>query len=266
MADAWLRQAWANDAGQAFQHLCSEFVDADPFLVFAKWDGEYWELSFQGARDEAQAAAVFQELSRQLGAFLDHTRAALNYTAVEVARLAARENPELTDIHPTAVEFPIFDSATLYKRQNRLKKLPAKYCRHMEEAQPFHGGHQSLWRLQELAGAYRHHVVHPAVVQPEPTQHRVVVDGEEIAPSAIHSLPSAGLAVGDVFMRFDLPGIPPGTPVEPRPVLTFGIDHPLCEGDGAIGVMNEMIQEATEVMGAIEAALFGLRAGPTVAP
>ena len=78
-----------------------------------------------------------------------------------------------------------------------------------------------------------------------------------MSPSDLESIPHNRLELGDVILRFSLPDVPPGTPVDPRVALSIGIDHPLCEGREAVGVINEMIATITSVMGDIEAALFG---------
>jgi hypothetical protein len=262
LADAWLRHKWANESGEAFHKLCVEFTRTDPYLVYARWEAERWEVSFQGPRNAEFVTPVLNELSRLLGTFLDHMRAALNYTAVQVAHLAFREDPSLTELHPNAVEFPIFNSETLYTKQNRLKKLPAKYAKPINSVQPFHGGHDALWRLHELAAQYRHHLVHPALVWADASKHRVIVGGEEMAPSDLERFPQTRLEVGDVLMRFNLPGVEPGTPVDVRAALSIGIDHPLCEGREAVGLLNEIIKDVTGVMGGIEEDVFGLRPAP----
>jgi hypothetical protein len=174
LAEAWLRHKWADQAGEAFQRSCVEFTSTDPYLVYAQWEAESWELSFRGPRDPALEAENLTELSRLLGAFVDHAHAALNYTAYQVALLAIRENPYLTDpttpddkrLKSIPSDFPIYDSQTLYRRDNRLKKLPSKYVDPIKAVQPYNRGHDPLWRLHALAGEFRHRIVHPAMVWP----------------------------------------------------------------------------------------------------
>jgi hypothetical protein len=187
-----------------------------------------------------------------------------------VTLLAIRENPYLTD--PTTPDdkrlksipsnFPIYDSQTLYRRDNRLKKLPSKYVDPIKAVQPYNGGHDPLWRLHTLAGEFRHRIVHPAMVWPVTGQHRVFVGGQQMSPSDVQSIPRNRVEAGDVILRFQLPDVPPRTPVDPRVTLSIGIDHPLCEGREAVGLINEIIAEVTSVMGDIEGALFGLQPVP----
>jgi len=98
--------------------------------------------------------------------------------------------------------------------------------------------------------------VNPALIWPVIGQHRVLVDGGQTSPSDVESIPPNRLQPGDVILRFSLPDVPPGTPVDPRVALSVGIDHPLCEGRAAVGVINEMIAKITSVMGDIDAPLF----------
>jgi hypothetical protein len=67
LAEAWLRHQWANEAGEAFQRRCVEFTSTEPYLVYAQWEAERWEVSFRGPRDPAQEAENLTELSRLLG-------------------------------------------------------------------------------------------------------------------------------------------------------------------------------------------------------
>jgi hypothetical protein len=56
LAEAWLRHKWADQAGEAFQRSCVEFTSTDPYLVYAQWEAESWEVSFRGPRDPTQEA------------------------------------------------------------------------------------------------------------------------------------------------------------------------------------------------------------------
>ncbi len=202
--------------GPTWQVICStigsiEFFQTDPYKLWAEWNGDQWEVRFHSRADPEAEAAALTELARLLGSFLDHARAALNYAAYQVAILAVRENPSLAQpssrgapFRPESVEFPIFNSQTLYTQQNRLKKLPNRYVTAIEAAQPFRGGHVALWILHELAAQYRHHVVHPAVVWPVSEGHRVLVGGSKIEADKIETFPGAKLEPGEVLMRFNL--------------------------------------------------------------
>lgn len=125
----------------------------------AEWSGTRWEVRFHSRTDPKAEALALTELARLLGSFLDHARAALNYTAYQVALLAVREDPSLLEppnedgkpFRPESVEFPIYKWEKLYRTDNRLKKLPPKYTDPIKAVQPFHGGHEALWILHELA-------------------------------------------------------------------------------------------------------------------
>jgi hypothetical protein len=72
----------------------------------------------------------------------------------------------------------------------------------------------------------------------------------------VESIPRNHVQPGDVILRFQLSDVPPGTPVDPRVTLSIGIEHPLCEGREAVGLMNQIVREVTSRIGDIEAGLF----------
>lgn len=264
LTEAWLRVDWADMHGHRFRDRSVEFFNTEPYKLWAEWNGDQWEVRFHSrTHPEAEARALI-ELARLLGGFLDHARAALNYATYQVALLAVRENPSLgqtgpngeAPFRPESVEFPIFNSATLYKKQNRLKKLPARYVTPIEAVQPFHGGHDDLWILHELAAQYRHHVVHPAVVWPVHESHRVVVGGKEVTADKIETFPDAKLEPGEVLIRFNLDGVGIGVPVDPRVMLAAGIDHQLCKGREAVGLLSGIVKEVGDVIETIHRTLF----------
>jgi hypothetical protein len=141
-------------------------------------------------------------------------------------------------------------------RDNRLKKLPPRYTHAIEAVQPFHGGSEALWILHELAAQYRHHLVHPAIVWPVADRHRVVVGGKEIEADKIETFPKAKLEPGEVLLRFNLEGVGPDVSVDPRVMLAAGIDHELCVGHEAVGLLNSIIKEVGDVIETIQGALF----------
>lgn len=250
--------------GHLFADRSVEFFRTEPYRLWAEWNGDQWEVRFHSRADPKAETVVLTELARLLGSFLDHARAALNYTAYQVALLAVRDDPLLLQppeqggkpFRPESVEFPIFNSADLYRKSNRLKKLPAKYTDPIEAVQPHHGGHDALWILHELAAQYRHHLVHPAIVWPVADSHRVVVGGQEIEADKIQTFPKAKLEPGSVLLRFNLEGVGLGVPVDPRVMLAAGIDHELCEGREAVGLLNSIVKEVGDVVEAIHEALF----------
>ena len=152
LADAWQRHRWANQAGEAFQSRCVEFTSADPYLIYAEWNAECWEVSFRGPRDPAREAENLTELSRLLGAFLRPCSRGAELRRVSAGPSGGPSEPlpdRSDDTGSTASnsipsDFPIYNSATLYRRDNRLKKLPAKYVELIESVQPYNGGHDPL--------------------------------------------------------------------------------------------------------------------------
>ncbi len=264
LADAWQRIDWANDAGQAFRDRAVAFFATDPYKLWAEWNGDQWQVVFHSRTNPTAEHEALTELAGLLGSFLDHARAALNYTAYQVALLAVRENPSLLQptpeggkpFRPESAEFPIFKSQDLYNAQHRMKKLAACYVGSIEAVQPYHGGHDALRILHELAAEFRHHIIHPTVVWPVHERHMVFVGGKALFPSDLESEPHGYLQPGDVLLRFKLTGVGPGVEVAPKVALAAGVDHPLCEGREAIGLLKEIIREVTAVMNDIETKLF----------
>jgi hypothetical protein len=72
---------------------------------------------------------------------------------------------------------------------------------------------------------------------------------------------SSGAATTSVVspstLRFQLPDVTPGTPVDPRTTLSIGIDHPLCQGRKAVASSTR----SSSVMGVRERTL-----GPRLRP
>jgi hypothetical protein len=264
LTDAWLRVDWADMHGHRFADRSVEFFRTEPYRLWAEWNGARWEVRFHSRTDPKAELLALTELARLLGAFLDHARAALNYTAYQVALLAVRDDRSLLEppkdggkaFRPESVEFPIYKWEKLYRKDNRLKKLPSRYTDPIEAVQPFHGGSEALWILHELAAQYRHHLVHPAIVWPVADRHRVVVGGKEIEADKIEPFPKAKLEPGEVLVRFNLEGVGPGVSVEPRVMLAAGIDHELCVGHEAVGLLNSIVKEVGDVIETIQGALF----------
>jgi hypothetical protein len=141
-----------------------EFFRTEPYRLWAEWNGAQWEVRFHSRADAKAEVGALTALARLLGSFLDHARAALNYTAYQVALLAVRDDPSLLEspkeggkpFRPDAAEFPIYKWEKLYRTDNRLKRLRSRYTDPIRAVQPYHGGHQALWILHELAAQYRH--------------------------------------------------------------------------------------------------------------
>jgi hypothetical protein len=262
LADAWQRVEWADREGEAFQAASEAMIRSGVHATRVTWKDAHWEAAYH-VFDPVAETLHLTELARSLGSFLDHARAALNYTAFQIAQLALREDPSVGDasrpggpLKPEAVEFPIFRSPTLYRRQNRIKKLPEKYKSAIEAIQPYHGGRQALWTVHELAGAYRHHVIQPIAIATLEEHHKVLVDGVAVPPTDVEMVPHSRLHKGDVLMRFTLPDLPDDAVVDPQVALTIGIDHPSCRGEVGITVMNSIITDVGDVMSILETSFF----------
>jgi hypothetical protein len=257
LADAGQRLRWADADGEAFSDLSKWFKETDAYSVRVQRDGNRWEASWHRSIDPEVEAENFIELARLLGSFLDHTRAALNYATYQLALLAIRREPSLEgDLIPESVDFPIFTNPKLFKRQNRVKKLPQEYRDAIEAVQPYDGQYPGLWVLHELAREYRHRVVHPTAIIPAQSVYHVLVNGLPTWPPDLEIIPHERLEHGDVVMRFsvEIPGNPnPG--VHPQVAIAVGIDHPLTRGLIGTSVLNQIGKDAGAALDIIEALL-----------
>jgi len=248
-ADAGQRLRWANEDGEAFSELSKGLCDTGAYAVHIQREGDRWQASWHRFIESATEAETFDVLTRRLGSFLDHTRAALNYATYQLALHAIRQDPALQgDLIPDAVEFPIFHDAKLFKRKNRIKKLPQEHRDAIESVQPYDGRHHGLWLLHELAREYRHRIVHPTAIIPAETAYHVLVNGRLVEPTDLEIVPHERLEHGDIVMSFTLPGIDPDANVNPQIAITVGIDHVLCRRLIGTSVLNQ-------IRGGTEAAL-----------
>lgn len=260
LADAWQRVDWANRDGETFRDVCATLVDSAAFEISARFTGDRWEAVFDPCIDSTVQAERVSELARLLGSFLDHARAALNYTAFELALQAIREHPALNDpavpreqwLNPNPVEFPIFMSRSLYRRKNHIKRFPVEYADPIEAVQPYNGGHDGLWMLHSLGGEFRHHVIHPTIIWPVHPGYRVLVNGIPFPASDVEIIRRERLHPGDVILRFTLANVGPDASVDPQVVLAVGIDHPACEGLEAASIVNRIVTEVGDVIGSLE--------------
>jgi hypothetical protein len=152
LTDAWLRVDWADMHGHLFADRSVEFLRTEPYRLWAEWNGARWEVRFHSRTDPKAELLALTELARPLGAFLDHARAALNYTAYQVALLAVRDDPSLlkppTDggkpFRPESVEFPIYNWEKLYRKGQSAQEAPA-------EVHPRHRSRPAVSRRQRSA-------------------------------------------------------------------------------------------------------------------
>jgi len=249
LADTWQRFAWANDARQVFGELSGRLGQPGTDTIRTEHAGDRWEARFHRMIDPTDEAAIFDELARALGAFLDHTRAALNHAAYQLASLAIREDPTLAGtVNPGRIEFPIFTQRAVFNRYNRVKTLPERYRHALEALQPFDGQKQGLWILHVLAQESRHRVVHPVAIWPSEDLYNVWVDGQPIPASDVEVVPHDRLEDGDILMRVCIPGASSHSDVRSQVVVAVGIDHPLCRGRTGTAVLDRIRQEAAAAL------------------
>jgi hypothetical protein len=257
LADTWQRVKWANRDGTEFSAISKWFAEEGAYAVHVQREGDRWQASWHRFIDADTEAEKFDELSRLLGSFLDHGRAALNYATYQLAHHAIREDPTLKgDLIPESVEFPIFDDPERFKKDNRIKKLPEKYWLAVENVQPYDGSYPGLWLLHELAREFRHRVVHPMAVLPAESLYHVIVNGELVHPDDLEIVSHERLEHGDVVMRFTLDTDDPSPDVHPRVTITIGIDHILCRNLVGVGVLNQIRADTQTAIDTVEALIY----------
>lgn len=256
-ADAGQRVEWADKDGETFAALSKWFNDAGAYAVYVERDGDRWQATWHRFIEPDVEAEKFKELARLLGSFLDHSRAALNYSTYQLAVHALRVDPSLQGkCIPERVEFPIFRDRKLFEKQAKIKGLPEEYRRVIESVQPYDGQYTGLWLLHELSREYRHRVVHPTALIPTEGLHHVLVDGQRVDPPDLELIPHERLEHGDVVMRFTL--VVPTDPqpkVHPQVATKVGIDHPLTRGLIGTSVLNEIARDANAALAAMAEAM-----------
>jgi len=242
--DAWQRVEWADKDGEAFAELSKWFNDTGAYALFVERYGDRWQAAWHRHIEAEVEAEKFVELARLLGSFLDHSRAALNYSVYQLALHALRVDPSLeSELIPEKVEFPIFQDPKLFRSQNKIKKLPEKYRLAIESVQPYDGRCRGLWMLHELGREFRHRVVHSTAIIPANTIPTFLLDGSPISPPAdLEFIAHERLVHGDVVMRFSL-DVPMGAKVHPQLAIKVGIDHPLTRSLIGTTVLNRIVDD-----------------------
>jgi hypothetical protein len=264
LADAWQRLEWANSNGQAFDDLSQWFMDVGAYAIWVEHEGDRWQATFRRLCEPSIEQEKRTALALALGSFLDHSRAALNYTVYQLALLAIREEPALVSpdlpkrqqLRPETVEFPIVRKPEHFDSHSGIRNLPEKYRDFLKPKQPYHGEDQRLWKLNELAREYRHRLMHTIAISPVENLHHVLVNGQITPTPDMEIIPHERLEDGDVLLRFTLPGIEPDAHVQPQVVITVGIDHPLGRGIVGTGVLNDIRAVVAAVINEVEAEFF----------
>lgn len=247
LRDAWVRFDWAEDDCQALNDLLTDFPNTDTYSTQMELRGDRRYATFRCLVDPTTEAERLNPIAHRTGAVLDNLRAALNYLTYQVALLALTEDPTL-DLHPEAVEFPIFNDLQLFRDKNRVKKLPDKYRTRLEAVQAYHGGHQGLWMLHELSREYRHRLIHPMAVYPfgeyrglfREEVHSAILDLDVTYTGEILKDGDElfNFAMADNFEAYMTPPI----------IISIGLDHSLCRGRTLITLLQDMVYEVGDVL------------------
>lgn len=264
LEDAWRRLNWANRHGKALQGVVSQYRETGPYGFLTKPQGDRWEVTFRRLIEPGDEAEWFDRIANLFGAFLDGSRAALNYVAYQIALLALRENPSLADpalprrrqVVPERAEFPIFNDPANFNDKG-IKNFPTEFRDAFIKVQPYDGNRPGLWMLHELAAKYRHRIIHPIAMLPFDEHHGVAVNGARIADADIEVVHDGGpLKDGDAVLRFSVDA-EPGANVHPIVAISPGIDDPVCAGMQLIVIANTISEDVGRVINAFELEFFG---------
>jgi len=220
--------------------------------MLIEFDGDKWHVKFQRRIKEEEEWQEYEILARLFGSFLDNNRAALNYLAVELAKLAIVKDPTLATgpwkdrLRPEKIEFPIFNAKPKFfdEGEAKIRRLPKTYRDAIKAEQPFiNDDNKGLWDLHILSAEFRHRVIHPIAVLPHKHLFRVLMDDEPVKTTDLRIL------VGDDPVKHDQEVMEFRTPnisedryddVKPSITISVGFDHPLCRGRDSIAVINRM--------------------------
>ncbi len=242
LADCWQRFEWANEDGEALAALSRSFAESNPYGIWIETQGREGTATFRRFIDPAAEAEVFQGMSRLVGSFLDHSRAALNYMAYQIALLDAPANPSL---NPEGVEFPIFTSRRLFSEKGYVKQLPDEHRGLLDSVQPYDGQRPGLVLLHELSRIWRHRLIHPARMSTVDVAQAIrTAEGTTLLDLEI--LYSGPLEDGQEVLRFTFTSDDGNPQVETAVALAPSIDHELCRGRGCVDVLNEITRDTME--------------------
>lgn len=248
LRDCWIRFDWAQDDCETLNALLHQLPETDTYSTWVRPQGDRWHARFRCLVDPLTEAQRLNPIARSLGSVFDNARSSLNYLAYQIALLALKEDPSL-DIHPDAVEFPIFNDPEMFRRHNRVKKLSDGLRLRIEAVQPYHGTFPGLWILHELGREYRHRVIHPVAVFPIGDHHGIFRESVNAAISDLEIAYEGGvLQDGDELFSFAVSADDFQPNIAPPIQITVGIDHPLCRGKTLIGVLQTIMDDVVGVL------------------
>jgi hypothetical protein len=273
LRDCWQRFGWANRDGQTLNERISTFAAVRPngmhaHTLYVYFQNDRWHVKFLRLIEERDERRAFADMAELFGSFLDNMRASLNYLAFQLANLAIEKDPSLAyptlpwddQLHPTAIEFPIFDKPAKYWSKNKVGELPEEYRVAVKAVQPCFGGNRDLWDLQELSAEYRHRVIHPVAVVPLSDRFGINLNGRPVEGAEI-TIEHEGPLVHDTeVMSFT---VPPGTWTEgqgrmqPSVPIQIGLDHPLCVNRNLITIANGITYAVGPMLSDFEVRFFG---------
>lgn len=271
MRDCWQRFNWANRDGQTLNERITAFANrpdgTHPHSLYVYFQDDRWHVKFLRLIEEREERRAFADMAELFGSFLDNIRASLNYLAFQLANLAIEKDPSLADpalpwddrLHPTAIEFPIFDRPAKYWSKNKVGELPEEYREAIKAVQPCFGGNTDLWDLQVLSAEYRHRVIHPVAVVPLSERFGIHLGGRPVEGAEITVEHDGPLVHDTEVMSFT---VPPGTwsegqeRMQPNVPIYIGVDHPLCVDRNLITIANGITKAVGPILSDFEIRFF----------
>jgi hypothetical protein len=259
LRDFGRRIAWADEAGQELHAAIVAFTELKPHTLHSIREGPSWSLTFVRLISERAENRAFERFARLIGAFLDNARASLNYLAVALVDHALEMDPSLADLFFPAnrtslkvrIEFPIFVNKEKYQREGlkKVQALPHPFPDLITSSQPFDDPESGLWLLHELAREFRHRVIHPVAVIPQAEFVDIRWPGT-LQPDASYRFVAPGpWRDGNEVLTLTVAAMPDQLLDDVHPVvsISMGLDHPLCKGRDATGLLNSMMAETVKV-------------------
>ena len=248
---AWKRVGWAHEDRQALFEAIIAFQASEPYMFRIDRYGTYAEAVFTRHAGPDEEARAYDSFARSFGSFLDNCRAALNYTAYQLALLSNEQNSD-SGPNPEVVEFPIYTDPEKLRGLWWFRKFPAHIQAALEVWQPDRGN-AGLLMLHELSRKYRHRLIHPVAVFPFADQSEVVVDGHVVQVEVLCT--GAPLRDNDPILRFPLRDNPDAA-LDPVIPIGVGIDDETCAGRLCTSVANDIITNTVDATKALLGEFF----------